>query len=121
MKALSIKQPWAWLIVNGFKDIENRDWRHQPKFRGRFLIHAGKRSAILDDRFIKLCRRRRIEIPEDLPLGGIVGHAEIVHVVTASRSPWFFGPLGFVLRNARPLPFMPYNGQLNFFDVEYRR
>lgn len=25
MKCLSIQQPWAWLIVNGFKDIENRD------------------------------------------------------------------------------------------------
>lgn len=39
MKALSIRQPYAWLIVNGFKDIENRDW--PTKFRGRVLIHAG--------------------------------------------------------------------------------
>jgi hypothetical protein len=120
MKALSIKQPWAWLIANDFKDIQHRDWRYPPKFRGPFLIHAGKRPAILDDRFIKLCHRRRIEIPEDLPLGGIVGQAEIVDVVTASRSPWFFGPLGFVLKNARPLPFMPRRGQLGFFDVDHR-
>ena len=26
MKALSIRQPWAWLIVNGYKDVENRTW-----------------------------------------------------------------------------------------------
>ena len=40
MKALSIRQPWAWLIVNGFKDIENRTW--PTKFRGRVLVHASK-------------------------------------------------------------------------------
>lgn len=37
MKALSILQPWAWLIVNGNKDIENRNWH--TRFRGRFLVH----------------------------------------------------------------------------------
>ncbi|MCP4687042.1 MAG: ASCH domain-containing protein, partial [Desulfobacterales bacterium] len=41
MKALSIRQPWAWLIANGYKDIENRSWR--TSFRGEFLIHAGKK------------------------------------------------------------------------------
>ena len=40
MKALSIRQPWAWLIVNSHKHIENCDW--PTKFRGRFLIHASK-------------------------------------------------------------------------------
>lgn len=38
--ALSIKQPWAWLIVHGIKDIENRHWR--TKFHGRFFVHASK-------------------------------------------------------------------------------
>ncbi len=37
---LSIRQPWAWLIVNGYKDIENRTW--STRFRGKVLIHAGK-------------------------------------------------------------------------------
>ena len=40
MKALSIRQPWAWLILHGGKDIENRDWA--TRFRGRVLIHASK-------------------------------------------------------------------------------
>jgi ASCH domain len=44
MKALPIRQPYAWLIVNGHKDIENRAW--PTKFRGRVLIHA---SAIAFD------------------------------------------------------------------------
>lgn len=38
MKAISIKQPWASLIVNGIKDIENRTWA--TKYRGKVLIHA---------------------------------------------------------------------------------
>ncbi len=41
MKALSIMQPWAWLIVNGHKDIENRNW--PTRFRGPVYIHAGKK------------------------------------------------------------------------------
>lgn len=40
MIALSIRQPWAWHILNSGKDIENRDW--PTRFRGRVLIHASK-------------------------------------------------------------------------------
>ncbi len=38
--ALSIRQPWAWLIINGYKDIENRSW--PTNYRGTFFIHASK-------------------------------------------------------------------------------
>lgn len=41
MRAISIMQPWAWLIVNGHKSIENRSWRCHV--RGPILIHAGKK------------------------------------------------------------------------------
>jgi|ERR1700758_4475866 hypothetical protein len=37
MKVIVIRQPWAWLIVNGFKDIENRSWR--TRYRGPLMIH----------------------------------------------------------------------------------
>ena len=37
MKAISIRQPWAWLIVQGYKDIKNRTWA--AKYRGPILIH----------------------------------------------------------------------------------
>jgi hypothetical protein len=43
MKAITIKQPWAFLIVEGVKDIENRTWK--TNFRGRVLIHASKTPA----------------------------------------------------------------------------
>ena len=38
MKALSLRQPWAWAVVEAGKDVENRRWN--TKFRGDFLIHA---------------------------------------------------------------------------------
>ncbi len=38
--ALSLRQPWAWLVVSGHKDVENRVWR--AAYRGPLLIHAGK-------------------------------------------------------------------------------
>lgn len=38
--ALSIRQPWAWLILHAGKDIENRTW--QTYQRGWFAIHASK-------------------------------------------------------------------------------
>lgn len=120
MRTLSIRQPWAWLILNAGKDVENRDW--PTKYRGLVLIHAGKGMTRDEyenaDDCAAMCAPL-IDMPpfEALERGGVVGIAEIVDCVTESASPWFFGPYGFVLRNARPLPFMPWRGQLGFFDV----
>lgn len=52
MKAISIKQPWAYLIAAGIKDIENRTWKCQEKYIGeRVLIHASAKHANNDSRF----------------------------------------------------------------------
>jgi hypothetical protein len=121
MIALSIRQPWAWLILHAGKDIENRDW--PTKVRGRFLIHASKGMTrdeyenATDPLWAKGGRTIYLPPFEDLQRGGIVGEAELVDCVTASESPWFNGAFGFVLRNAQPLPFRPYRGQLGFFEV----
>lgn len=41
MITLSVKQPWAYLLCAGIKNIENRTWELPEKFRGkRVLIHA---------------------------------------------------------------------------------
>jgi hypothetical protein len=127
MIALSIRQPWAWLIAQGHKDIENRNW--PTKHRGPFLIHAGKK---LDDTFRKpdeyaefgaelLCEKNiMLPLPQQFQMGGIVGMAEITGCVKESASPWFFGEYGFELKNARTLPFLPCPGKLGFFEVDYR-
>ena len=39
MKALTIKEPWATLIIEGYKEYEFRNWK--TKYRGKILIHAG--------------------------------------------------------------------------------
>lgn len=115
--ALSIRQPWAWLITAGHKDIENRTWA--TKFRGPVLIHAGKGMTRVEyDNCDWTSRDLGVCLPHFLALqrGGIVGMAEIVDCVESSDSPWFTGPYGFVIRNARPLPFQPCKGALNFFE-----
>ncbi|MGL4619937.1 MAG: ASCH domain-containing protein, partial [Chroococcidiopsis sp.] len=96
MKALSIRQPWAWLIVNGYKDIENRNWRCY--YRGLLLIHASKTFRKYDYReamdFIYLIDKSlHYKIPafEDFEKGGIVGGAYLNNCVSKSESPWFVG------------------------------
>lgn len=43
MKVLSIKEPWASLIMNGTKKIETRSWK--TKYRGEIYIHASSSKA----------------------------------------------------------------------------
>jgi hypothetical protein len=115
---LSIRQPWAWLICHAGKDIENRKW--PTKVRGRFLIHAGKgmtRGEYEDAAYCAESNGAKIPPFEMLDRGGIVGEAEIVDCVWDSDSPWFFGTYGFVLANAKPLPFYPCKGALGFFHL----
>jgi len=120
MKALSIRQPWAWLIVHGHKDVENRTWK--TDFRGKVLIHAGKQTdwgCVSGTKIIG----HNIPPPDILEAqcGGIVGVATIIDCVFCdSKSPWFTGPYGFILDFAKPLSFMPCRGRLGFFEVDYK-
>lgn len=121
MKTLSIRQPWAWLIIHGGKDIENRSW--PTCFRGRFLVHAAKgmtRAEYEDARDTAMHINPAIQLPafEELARGGIVGSVELTDCIDDSASPWFFGKFGFVLRNPEPLRFSPMSGRLGFFDVQ---
>lgn len=125
MKALSIRQPWAWLICHGGKDVENRTW--QTYYRGWVLIHAGKvmSRAEYDEAMDWVVTNKGIPLGFPPPSskvfgrGGIVGVMRIVGCVQRSRSPWFVGPWGFEIADARPLPFWPCRGALGFFDVDY--
>ena len=115
MKALSIRQPWAWLIVNGHKDIENRSWK--TNFRGRVAVHAAK---AINRSVYEEAKKLFPDLPDisDLQRGGIVGTVEITDCVTESSSPWFHGKNGFVLGNPAPCAFIPMKGRLGFFNVE---
>lgn len=119
MKALSIRQPWAWLIVNGYKDVENRNWK--SSYRGTLLIHTGKtpddiwrehfKEYINPQSFTKM-----MEAWETMPLGGIVGMVRMVDCVTECSSKWFVGEYGFLFDRQNRLEFKPMKGQLGIFD-----
>ncbi len=128
MACLSTRQPYAhWLSNPGRflnagilpKTIENRDWT--TKYRGPLLIHA---SATFEHDAIDCWVGRYPELEHVIPLderaytkGAIVGIAELVDIVHQSTDPWFIGPYGFVLANARPLEPIPYRGQVKLFPV----
>ncbi len=121
-KALSIRQPWAWLIANGYKDIENRSWA--TTFRGEIFIHASKGMTRKEyeecDLFTyNLLPSLIIPHRKELCYGGIIGAVTISDCVTESESPWFTGKFGFALENPRTLPFMPCPGTLGFFYPSY--
>ena len=116
MKVIVIRQPWAWLIVHGFKDIENRTWR--THYRGHLLIQAsaglpGKRQFEESRLF---ARKRGVVLPETFETGGIVGMVQLDDCVASSRSKWFHGPIGWVLSKPKRLPFTPLKGRLGLFD-----
>jgi hypothetical protein len=127
-KALSIRQPYAAMLAHPewfemahvpAKRIENRDW--STHHRGPLLLHAGKQ---FDHNALPYWLGRFPTLAEALPLsqdgyerGGIIGIADVVDVVTSSTDPWFCGKYGFVLANARPLPFTACAGQLSLFSV----
>ena len=114
-KAISIQQPWAWLIVSGIKPVENRTWL--TTYRGPLFIHAGKRVPPNEElREIELAYKVKIN-RADLTYGGIIGCAKLVDCVEEHDSPFFCGPFGFVLDNARPVPFVPMLGKLGLFYV----
>lgn len=120
MKVLSIKQPWAWLIIHGGKNIENRTWA--TKYRGRFLVHASQgmtRREYEEAYDVAMAIDPMIRMPtfESLQRGGIVGSVELADCVTASDSPWYMGDVGFVLRTPKPLPFTRYKGRLGLFSA----
>ncbi|MBM2293780.1 hypothetical protein JQX09_17775 [Sulfitobacter pseudonitzschiae] len=116
-RALSIRQPWAWAILNAGKRVENRPRRFN--YRGPICLHA---SLFNDDGEHTIARHSiwraaQMDIPQrsDLERGGIIGTAEIVDCIEQSDDPWFFGPFGLVLKDVQPVPFIPVKGALGLF------
>ncbi len=126
MKALTVCQPYAHLIVIGEKRVENRTW--PTSYRGPLLIHAGKSRAWLDDYEGGDEERYR-----DMVFGAILGKCEldgVCHIenikgcAAERRWPWllthehteglFCWILGDVVRFETPIP---WKGQRGLFDI----
>ncbi|MFH1585513.1 MAG: ASCH domain-containing protein [archaeon] len=121
MKALSIKQPWAELILQGMKKIEIRKWN--TKFRGEFLIHASKKPD--EDAMRKFGFK-------ELPCGFIICKAKLVDVKKYNNSDEFikdkgfhlatedFGKYGFVLNDVKEIKKIPAKGSLGFWEFKLK-
>jgi len=119
MKCLSVRQPWATLIVMGLKDVENRRW--VPRHRGRLLIHAGASMTVSDLDY--LARKYGIELDRSsLVLGAILGAVDLIDCKKKASSRWHVrGQFGWYLTDPRRLRTpIPYKGQLGIFEVPNR-
>lgn len=117
MKTLSLKQPFAELILQGKKKIELRKWN--TKFRGEFLIHASKNPDASSMKKFGF---------QNLPCGFIMGKAELVGVkeyfnqkefeedknLHLADSSW--GRFGFILKNPQRINKIPVKGNLGFWN-----
>ncbi|MBF0651310.1 ASCH domain-containing protein [Dysgonomonas sp. GY75] len=124
-KAISIKQPWAYLICAGIKDVENRTW--DTKYRGRVYIHASVQLAKTFD--FTLEQSRAIDcIPKyqkTFMRSAIIGHVDIVNCISkvkngkGSDSIWAEPDcFHWILRNPVLFdePILNVKGKLSFWD-----
>jgi hypothetical protein len=90
MKAITVKQPWAQLICEGIKDIENRTWK--TNFRGRVLIHAAATDFDFRNHMTSEYQRHYIRnVKKPYVHGAIIGSVEIIDCVKSkddSFSSW---------------------------------
>lgn len=98
MKVITIKQPWASLIVHGTKDIENRAWPCPKKYIGqRVLIHVST-SSWTWYRVLHYITKPMVAIfakfgyngewLRNLQIGAIIGSVEIVDCIINHPSIW---------------------------------
>jgi len=127
MKTLSVRQPWAWLIVNGYKTVENRTWR--TSYRGPLAIHAPQRieHEIIPSITAK-CESdgeplTAEELMEMHVTGAVVGVVDLVDCTSAPDDPgdreWHDpGQIAWILRNPRILePAVPARGRLGLYEI----
>lgn len=146
MITLSIKQPWAYLICAGIKDIENRGWKCPEKYIGqRVLIHASAKEVGYFNNILNFDQLRAVLVKHEsfsmfrskLQYGAIIGSVEIADCVINHESIWaertetaYLGKLtiqcqqpiyNWVLKN--PIlfdkPILNVKGKLRFWESEY--
>ena len=116
LRALTLWRPWPNVILYGGKRVENRPWKPWKVVMGKYIaLHAG---FTYDDEAARWMRLKRLYDPpseKDCPSGCIVGVARVVGYINkqgidqngnpneAVKSPWFFGPYGWLLDNVTPL------------------
>jgi len=123
MKTLSIRQPWADLIIQGRKTLELRTWT--VKHRGPLAIHASQTVER------EACLAHGLD-PDQMTAGAAIGVVDLVEIIELDAAsyeaqrgehladePWSGGPLyGWRLANPQPLPEpLPLRGRMGLFEV----
>ncbi len=136
VKALTIKQPWAWAIATGHKLIENRTW--PTGYRGPLAIHSGQsvdsdaipmvRQLLID--LGVLGENEKVDQRDLLVTGAVLAVGEMVGVCSASVNgihcdcgPWAApGQHHWQITNVRTLAKpVPARGRLGLWDVTLAR
>ena len=83
-RCLTVKNPWAFLIVHGIKDIENRNWK--TNFRGNVFIHVSAKSVepfevLTKEQFEAIDQYTMPMIDSYFETSRIIGSVEIVDCV----------------------------------------
>lgn len=122
MKALTVKQPWAWVIIHGGKNVENRS--RPTKYRGPLYIHAGQSWS---KEGFDYMREAGIRITGGLDSGMVIGTVDVIdchHADDCGDTAGFCSDWAmdhhyhWVLANPRPLacPF-PAKGKLGIWNL----
>ncbi len=122
MKCLSIKQPWAGMIMAGIKSVENRTWR-QDFYRGPLLVHASKTEDKGDRRYLASRLDRFPDVCEvHGAILGVVALTAILYPNKGEDDAWRdMNQHGWIMQ--RPVIFaepVPYKGRLGVYGVPDR-
>ncbi|UOQ58115.1 ASCH domain-containing protein [Leucobacter allii] len=127
MRILTVRQPWAWAIIHGGKDVENRVRNIAGDYRGLVAIHAGMANFEKGNAAARLHKQLHgTDTPTEIVFGAILGVVDLVDVHTASEcaemtfqgyafcSSWAEADAHhLVLENPRPLAsLVPFKGAL---------
>lgn len=128
MKAITVKQPFASLIAEGYKEYEFRTWK--TKYRGDILIHAGKgvdkeamkRFSYLNLDYPSGCIIAKVKITDcvyvDEKLKDILRQKDkiVYHGVLKENSSW--NGYGFKLENVEKVDPVYVNGKLGLWNYD---
>ncbi|SRR6266568_274766 len=126
MRALTIRQPWAWAILHGHKTIENRKKPPPASMIGQtFAIHSAQK---FDEADYLDCAKQLPgkKIPEALPVSSLIATAKLLGSFTvgdpveafALPDDWASGPFCYVLGDIAPAPVeLMASGQLGFWAL----
>lgn len=85
LRAITVHQPWAWAIVMGYKDVENR--RSRTESRGPLLIHAALKMDPAGFQFLWELGLHR-KLPDELAVGALIGEVNLTDCRYGYESEW---------------------------------